>query len=181
MAVRRVNLYGGPGSGKSTIAARLYGELNPRFNAKDKRLALVTEWIKYWAYQGRVPRSYDQAFIFGNQLHEEDHVLAKVDALVTDSPLMVNAMYGNMYGSKGWEESLSLALKFEADYPAVNIFLDRRAIPYEQVGRYQTYGEAVQVDKHLYDFLTTNGIAVRTFRATEYQSILDAVSAELGV
>ena len=45
----RVNFYGGPGVGKSTLAARVYAELN---SAGAVSTELVREFIKTWAYEG---------------------------------------------------------------------------------------------------------------------------------
>ena len=61
----RINLHSGPGSGKSTIAARIFYE----FKVKGYSIELVHEYIKKWAYEDRKPKSYDQTYILNPVLH----------------------------------------------------------------------------------------------------------------
>jgi hypothetical protein len=140
--IRRVNFYAGPGSGKSTLAPRVFAELSIR----GYKVAQVDEWIKAWAILGIKPESFDQLTVFANQLSKEDMPLRKADLIVTDSPVLMNAAYSQNWNFVGTPELISLALKFEQDFPSLNFFIDR-TVPY------QSYEEAVAFDSFLLGFL----------------------------
>jgi len=53
-----INLWGGPGTGKSTSAAHLFGMAKiAGVNAE-----LVQEYVKSWAWEGRTIHSFDQLY-----------------------------------------------------------------------------------------------------------------------
>lgn len=49
-----------------------------------------------WAYQNRPIQSLDQIYLFASQMHKEDTLLSrnKVDVIISDSPVYLNAFYG---------------------------------------------------------------------------------------
>lgn len=152
--IRRIQVIGGPGSGKSVIAARLFGELSivvdnqklPVYNVEH-----VTEYIKDWAYQGRFPTSFDQFYIFAKQMNREDVRLQHRQHIITDCPLLTCVAYSRIY-KFSWAEKLGeLAMMFEESYPSATILLDRTGIPYDQGGRYQDIESAQEVDQVLSD------------------------------
>lgn len=88
----KINFYGGPGSGKSTVASVLYADL--------KMLQYTTELVREAAkdkvYQGIDLSKSDyntQLILFAAQLERELLVAPHVDFLVSDSPLFLNAYY----------------------------------------------------------------------------------------
>lgn len=88
-----INLFGGPNSGKSTVAAGLFFHLKLRhFHCE-----MVREYIKSWAWENKKPGTYDQPFIFGKQLRYESMLYGKVDYVITDSPLILSAFYEEFY------------------------------------------------------------------------------------
>src|ERR1041385_3278977 len=88
-----INLYGGPGSGKSTAAAFFYYLMK-----KDGlSVELVREYVKDWAYEKRGIGTYDQIYFLGKQTRRESMLYSKVDWIVTDSPVMMNLYYAQRY------------------------------------------------------------------------------------
>jgi tRNA uridine 5-carbamoylmethylation protein Kti12 len=81
-----INLYGGPGTGKSTSAAYLYYILK----AEGHNVELVREYVKDWAWEGRQISTYDQIYFLGKQVRRESLLYGKVDWIITDSPVMMN-------------------------------------------------------------------------------------------
>jgi hypothetical protein len=72
---RIINLYGGPGTGKSTSAAFLYYLLkNDNVNAE-----LVREYVKDWAWEKRSINTYDQLYLLGKQIRKESLLYGKTD------------------------------------------------------------------------------------------------------
>lgn len=151
LKIRRVNFFAGPGVGKSTTASRVFSELK----ARGHDVEFVPEYIKTWAHEKRVPKSYDQLYVFSKQLRSEDVLLRSVPTVVTDSPLLMNTAYSTFYGFRPSPHIVCLAQEFDRDFPALNFFIDR-TVAYQADGRYQTYEQAVEFDAFLLKFLHDN-------------------------
>jgi len=148
--IRRINLFGGPGTGKSTMAAGLFYELKSLSNKNNhnKQYELVREYVKNWAWEGRKISGYDQFYIFSKQLRAEEICLKNgVDVIVTDSPLALSYMYTVTYNLEARSEIRNATLAFEKQYPSLNVMLVRDDNkPYNSKGRFQTLEEARQLD-----------------------------------
>jgi hypothetical protein len=171
-----INFFGGPGSTKSTKAARIFSELR----AKGYNAELVTEFIKYWAYQGRKCKSFDQVFIFANQLHLIDFLFQHdVEHVVCDSPLFLQCAFSKKFNSPVWKELLSIAEKFESNYKTCNIWLNRSKIPYETSGRYETHEEALRLDEYIKKFMEITGVQFIEVDATDVDKIIEIVFSQI--
>lgn len=172
----RINLHSGPGSGKSTIAARIFYE----FKVKGYSIELVHEYIKKWAYEDRKPKSYDQTYIFGKQTHSEDLVIQSgVKNLVTDSPLLMQVCYAKRYEYPLWHTHLEQAQNFNEKNPSLNIFLDRTGLEYQEAGRYEDHSQAIWMDGQIVEFMDEHIKDYLTFRTTDIDGILSAVEEKL--
>jgi len=173
----RICLFGGPGSSKSTTAAYLFA----KFKRSNCNIELVSEYIKEWTYIDRKPTSYDQCYVQMSQLHREDQVIkAGFDHLITDSPLFLGNFYSIYYNGPCKDELLNIAKSFDRDFPSINIFLDRGDKPYNKVGRFQTYEEALEIDRQMKEFLKkTCKIKFITFKTNEYKNIYQYVKEKL--
>lgn len=150
-----INLFGGGGSGKSTNAALIFGELKMRGILAEQ----VTEYVKEWAWDDRVPNEFDQLYIFAKQARKEYMLFNKVDFIVTDSPVLLSGFYEEKY------------YKYHITKPAIDAYIKareelgvkhhnffmRRTKPYVKAGRYQTEEEARQIDVEMRDWLTRSG------------------------
>ena len=141
------NLYGGPGTGKSTSAAYLYYLLKSNgVNAE-----LVREYVKDWAWEGRKFSAYDQLYFLGKQIRKESMLFDKVDSIVTDSPVMLGVYYAERFSpihvAQGVRQAtLSYYKQSEEDgIRHVHVML-RRSKTYNPAGRYQTEAEAMSID-----------------------------------
>ncbi len=152
-----INLYGGPGTGKSTSAALLYATLKSMgVNAE-----LVREYVKDWAWEGRTIGTYDQLYFMGKQIRKESSLYGKVEVIVTDSPVWMSAYYAAKYSPLPVAQGVTAAVKgYYAQAGAdghkhVHVFLTRSKL-YNQSGRYQTEAEALEMDTELKAVLATN-------------------------
>ena len=132
-----VNLYGGPGSGKSTIAAKVFAELKETgVNAE-----LNTEYAKHLTWRQSFQMMKNQLYIFAKQHELLYRLRDKVDVIVTDSPLLLSLVYGEKMS-----EAFKKLVKEEYDkYENFNVFLQRPS-SYQMIGRTQTLEEAKEID-----------------------------------
>lgn len=151
MTIRRINLYAGPGSGKSVTAAWLWGQLK----VAGYNIELIPEWPKKWCYEQRSITAFDEVYAFAKQMHKEDSYLKQgIDFIISDCPLLMVAAYSLAKQTVFTEELIKLSCKFEDMYPSINIFIDRGDILYQQNGRYENYQQALDMDKLIYDLMS---------------------------
>lgn len=166
----RINLYGGPGTGKSTLAARVFAKLRQQ----GVSCALVTEWIKMWAYEGRIIRGFDQIFSFANQMHSEEESLRYAGMIITDSPLFLQCMYADKHAKIVSEDLWNIARSYESTYPSINFYVERSGA-YEQQGRWENAEQALQMDAHIKDQLANWDIPVIVIQRDDVDVVIAAI------
>lgn len=163
-----INLYGGPGTGKSTSAAFMYYLLK---NA-GKNVELVREYVKDWAWDERRISTYDQIYFLGKQTRRESMLYGKVDYIVTDSPVMMGVFYANKYCPPILARGICDATKafygqaVEDGHRHEHVFLTRIK-PYVAAGRYQSEEEARKMDEELRNMLAIFSIPTTTSTTAE--------------
>ena len=168
----RICFYAGANAGKSTVSPGVLHQLKKKgYNVEG-----VSEYIKKWAYEKKIPRSYDQLYIFAKQLNSEDFFLQYgVEHIVTDSPVFLQAYYARKFGFPQWEQLVEIAQGFEAANPAFNIFLDREGIEWVQLGRYETEEEAIENDKQLQLFMKEHVGDFTTCKSVDFEGIMSTI------
>ncbi|MHB8125435.1 MAG: AAA family ATPase [Desulfitobacteriaceae bacterium] len=145
-----VNLFGGPGCGKSTMAAGVFSEIKCMgINAE-----LVTEFAKQLVWEQRFDALSNQLYVFGKQLNRIDRLIGKVDVIVTDSPILLSLIYKPIGISAHFD---SLVIETFSKNQNLNYFLTRLN-PYDPRGRMQTAEEARLVDEVVNCTLERNSI-----------------------
>jgi len=153
-----VNLYGGPGTGKSTMAAALFSELKFRNITAE----LITEFAKDKVWEESIHLLNDQLFIFANQYHKFWSVLDKVDVIVTDSPLLMSLAYTKKDNFK----LIELVKQHHFENKNLEVFLKREK-PYVTIGRIQSEQKAKEKDLFIEDILNENLISYYSFRSNK--------------
>lgn len=175
--IRRINLFAGPGAGKSALSSWLFSELK----VKGHEVEHVAEYCKSWAFIGRIPKSFDQIYIFSKQMHREDIALRDTKSItVTESPIFLSACYAKKYKAPCHKQLLELIDAFEYKYPSLNVFIDRKDCKYKQVGRFQDYKQAIQMDRVIRKALDEHGIIYHTLAYNDRQGLLDLVASSIG-
>jgi nicotinamide riboside kinase len=142
----RINFFGGPGVGKSTLAARVYAELS---RAGVVVTELVREFCKPWAYEGRKMDAFDQVYTFANQLWAEHRLFKSgVEVIVTDSPVLLQCVYTQKLDTEIGRALQDIAFQYEQAYPSLN-FLVQRRVPYRRPGRFQDEPELQELDDRI--------------------------------
>ena len=140
-----INLFGAPGTGKSTLACALFSEMK----AMNKNVELVREYVKEWVWEKRKIEPMDQFFITANQIRQEMILYDKVDYLVTDSPYLLGPIYESFYSNdESITEYSTMALYRKLSGNKVNYinFMLEREFKYDSNGRIQTENEAIDFD-----------------------------------
>jgi len=155
-----INIFGGPGAGKSTLAASLFAKMKK----KGMSVELVTEYAKQMVFEDRMNvLKEDQLYIFAKQ-HRKIFILRDtVDYIITDSPFVQGIMYFNSDVIDQLDfEKLVLGTHFS--YPNFNVFAIRaEGLKYEEMGRYQNEQEAEVLSTDIAHFLKVNGIGTEVF------------------
>jgi hypothetical protein len=130
--IPRINFYGGPGVGKSTLAAKFYTHLK----RQGHNVELVQEFVKQYVYTKQTLTRWGHVYTFGQQFGAELRALeGGVRQIVTDSPLLLQTTYARYNGCPAYEQLTEICQEFETDYPSVN-FLVLRIVPFKSVGRW---------------------------------------------
>lgn len=132
-----VNLIGGPGVGKSTIAAGVFSSL--KWSEID--CEIVTEYAKDKVWEGSHRVLEDQPYILGQQHHRQYILRDKVNVIITDSPLFLSLIYGDHWGDAFARLTLELYNNFRN-----MTFVIQRNKTYNPKGRIQTEVEARALD-----------------------------------
>lgn len=155
-----VNLYGGPGTGKSTTAADLFALMK----WMNVNVELVGEYAKDVTWEGRDHLFKDQLYLLAKQNRRLQRLVGKVDYVVTDSPLLLNKAYvPEDYFPETYKRFVDDLFD---SYDNVNVFL-KRDKPYHQVGRRQTETEARAIDDQVLGLLTDGGHEFHTVLADQ--------------
>lgn len=153
-----VNLFGAPGSGKSTGAAYLFSKLKLR----GINVELVTEFAKNKVYEENKAVFQDQLYILGKQEFKLSRIKDKVDIAVIDSPILLSLFYGNnIYPSFN-----QLVKEVFDNYQNLNFFINREKV-YNPNGRFQTEEESNKISQQLKEILQINKINYLDFPGTE--------------
>ena len=119
MDTKIINLFGNPGSGKSTIAAYLFSELKRR----NIEVELVTEVAKDYVWQEDSKSLSNQVLIFAEQLKRIDRLIGKVKYIITDSPLLLQIGYYKERKLPNSKAFTKLCKAYNNRYNNINIYL----------------------------------------------------------
>ena len=139
-----INLFAGPGSGKSTSCAGIFAKL--KLAGVNCEMALEYAKDKVWENSHEVLD--DQIYVFGKQLHRIFRLKNKVDVVITDSPILLSVIYDKTKNKYFKDLVIDQFNNFENR----NYFI-RRDTVYNPKGRLQTEDEAKKIDAILIDLL----------------------------
>ena len=148
-----VNLYGGPGTGKSVQQALVFARL--KIWGVDAMMSM--EAAKRYVYS-HSKEIKTQEGLFGIQLTELELLNKHVEVIVCEAPLLFNIIYDKAYGNS---ENTDLHRNVSNKYKQFNNmeFLLTRTHEYQQEGRYQDENGAIEVDNIIRNVLRDNGVS----------------------
>ena len=144
MVTKFINIYGGPGSGKSTTAARLFGEMK----VAGYDVELVTEVAKDLVWEGRTDTLSIQPYVTLKQYRNIMRLKDKVEYVITDSPIRLGLIYADFRRDRipnsYWDfirDIDKMTLR-----PCYNILLER-STKFNTNGRVHSESKSKEIDK----------------------------------
>jgi hypothetical protein len=147
-----INLFSGPGSGKSTLQSDLYSHMKKQ----GKSVEMVREVAKKWAWSKKEISPLNQLNIIGEQIKDESELYGKVDYIITDSPILLGAFYMSYNHSEDFMMRMVLDYMYFAEKNGVkfiNILLKRPKNMFDTRGRFESRAEVELIDEELVEFL----------------------------
>jgi len=160
-----INLFGGPGIGKSSIAAGIFYKL------KKKHISCNNpyEFPKTLAWDNNIPAIKDQLYVFANQHRGIAQSYGKVDYIIIDSPILFSKIYHSYY-TEGYPAEFygdsfhKMILELHNKYDNINILLDRAEGVHNEEERFQDYEESLVIDDLCKKILDENNIPYHTVK-----------------
>lgn len=171
-----INLYGGPGSGKSTASAQLFYEMKKA----GYKVELVTEYAKDLVYSEEFFKLKDQLMVFAKQHHKLWKLRDKVDYAIVDSPLPLSLVYAPDDMIYSYKDLSSLIMSTYSQYDNKDFFLARNLEEhgYQEYGRHQTLDQAIEKDDEILEMLIAHGIQ---HRRVDYKNAYNIIMKRLGL
>ena len=173
-----VNIYGGPGAGKSTTALQLVAEL--------KKRGFLSEYISEVAKEYVYAKNFDvldgslknQKQIFSEQQHRQDLMIDNVDIAITDAPLLLNTIYTN--SDEITLEYSSHIMDEYNKYNNYNIYINRDlSVKFENEGRIHNLSESIEKDGEIKSMLIKNNVIFDEFNRDNISEIADKIVEKL--
>jgi len=170
-----INLFAGPGVGKSTAAAGLFHKLK----SLNVNCELVNEYAKDMTWNDTQSVLEDQIYVFGKQQRRVLRLRNKVDVAICDSPTIM----GLVYASPNYPQAFRDLVEWQFNqYPNMNYFLTREK-PYNPAGRNQTLEQSDKLQEDIKKLLVDYKIPYTTVPGSDYglDFILRDVKRELNI
>lgn len=170
ITTKYINLFGGPGVGKSTTAAAIFVEMKRR----GMNVELVTEVAKDFVWEGRMKTLDIQPYVTIKQFRNLYRLKDKVDYVVTDAPILLGCIYSDMFTPHfpaSYKQLIVDLHRQELD-PSVNVML-QRVFDYDSNGRYQNEDEAYQLDRDMQNVLDLNNIPSISWNPTDISGLVN--------
>ena len=158
-----INLFGGPGCGKSTIAAELFATLKKQ----GYEVELVTEYAKDKVWEESYKTLENQIYVFAKQLHRMWRLKDKVQFIITDSPLPLSIIYDRDKN----EDLKNLIITTFNSFNNINIVINRSTV-YNQNGRYQNEEQANEIDNQIRELLISYFIP---FQSEDINNVVETI------
>lgn len=149
-----INIFAGPGSGKSTTAVSLFSKLKKM----NQKVEYVSEFAKDLTYEKSFRTLDDYLYIFAQQHHNLLRLENEVDYAICDGSFLLGYVFykqTSIYDEKLFKQML---LDVFNKYENINFFLKRKDIIYQEYGRNETLEEAINLDNKILTMLNNENI-----------------------
>lgn len=136
-----VNLFAGPGAGKSTNAAGLFSLMKRRYY----NVELVREYAKELVYEKDWERLKQQNHVLDEQDRRQRMLTGQVDFAITDGAILNSILYRSERYHIPDDDFRKIVLSYHNKYNNINFYIQRTK-KYVPIGRTQTESEAQELD-----------------------------------
>lgn len=153
-----VNIIGGPGVGKSTVATGIYSKLKRNGISCE----LASEYAKDITWEGHNNLFENQIHLFAEQYRRQYRLLDKVDYVICDSPLILNSIYLDFFQKRTEKkyfdaEYIYLQKQFFNEtfdqFNNLNFFMIRNDKYHTSEGRVHDLKESKDIDRQIAELL----------------------------
>lgn len=173
-----INLWSGPGAGKSTIAAAIFNLMK----REGFEVELIPEAAKSMTYERAMTQLSNQLLVLAQQEHQLRRLIGQVEYVIVDSPFPMGLAYCKPEDIDRYQHLIDCLW---SDYDNYDFFLQRTRTPFKQAGRNQTYEAALALDKSIgelwLDYSQAEFKPVDVHSITAEYRILDAVLQAQGL
>ncbi len=166
-----VNLYGGPGAGKTTCSWEIASELKKLgYNAE-----YVSEYAKDLVYENRLDlldgSLEHQRMLFLEQKHRLDRLVGKTDIVVTDSPILLSPIYLKEPN----DDYLKMVRQASDQYHNFNLLI-RRGATFQKEGRIHDEQQSKQLDADITRMLDENGLYYGVYNHAQIDTLVSNIA-----
>lgn len=167
-----VDIYGGPGAGKSTTALQLVAELKKHGYHADYVSEVAKDLVYAKNFDMLDGSLENQSKILSEQKSRLDLLLDNVDVAVTDSPLLLNTVYLK----EKTPEYIESVFNLYNEYNNYNIIVERDlSVEFEKEGRIHNLEESIEKDSEISTLLDTHSIKYQKFHRNNINGIVDGI------
>jgi hypothetical protein len=152
-----VSFFGGPGCGKSIMAADVFAKLKWQGHTAE----LAFEYAKTKVWEKSINVLNNQVYVFGKQHHITNRLFGQVEFIVTDSPFLLSCIYDSNNDSN----LQSLVVTEYKKINTYNFFLMRDSDKFEAGGRLQNLEESIKIDNRIIDVLNKHSIEFESIKS----------------
>lgn len=139
-----INLWTGPGAGKSTIAAAIFNLMK----REGFEVELIPEAAKSMTYEHAMTQLSNQLLVLAQQEHQLRRIMGQVEYVIVDSPFPMGLAYCKPEDVDRYQHLIDCLW---SDYDNYDFFLKRTRSPFQKSGRSQTYEQALHLDSIIQD------------------------------
>lgn len=153
-----INILGGPGVGKTTIA----NELFIRLKKLGKDVEAVSEFAKELVWEKRSEAFDDRLYMHAEQNHRLMMMNNNLDYIITDSPLILTSIYNNYYLKNKFSKKYNamideMSIQTWNLYNNITFYIERKT-DYNNVGRRESQKQAIDIDSKIKKYLKDHNI-----------------------
>lgn len=166
-----INLFAGPGAGKTTCAWAIASKL--------KMLHINTEYVSEYAkelvWDEKLEELKDQMKVSTVQHNRLKRLYDKVDVIVTDSPVLLGLYYGE---DKLSEKQRATISSWHKEVESFNLFI-KRGNYYEQAGRLEDKQTAEEIDANIRRILFNEKVYYGEYNQNRLDTITNNIMTTL--